>query len=568
MSRYIGARYVIKVYENSLDPSSAEWESNVNYEPLILVTYNNGSYLSKKDVPANIGDPASNPTYWAQTGFYNGQIAFLQSQIDEIKDAFVTPEMFGAVGDGVADDTAALASAFACPFVIMADATYRITDKVEVTSNIIIGHNSNINADFPSWVERVLDVKSLNTINISGVNINANNKASYGFFIGNDGDLLPDLDNVIVTGCSCKNTNNKTSGNNSSGIFIYRNNYHALVSECTVTNCARESSTPGIKASIGIHVSHIVGSCEINNNKIDNITYEVGEAADADGIHAYSLNANDNSQKEDCSILISNNSIKDCQGRFIKTQGENIKVTGNTMHNDNIEIIDNFVGIDMQTAGGIVSENWMKIDGYTGGSGAHFITVAGKDYTKQIMSAAIANNTLFASTSIYSGMLIYGAKIVDSFITITGNNLKGATTMLYIGGDDSQTSKTEVAAANNIYDDYTNSIYVKPSIASLIKVLRLNNLGANEKNAQIYDFVAPNTITTPKDLLDYIEYSIDDLGFTTGFVSWTGVGTFAYSVNRRNATYCDVILYYQSANIYRLWHTPTNYYFQFTGSVI
>lgn len=81
--QYIGARYVTKIYENSLDPSSAEWEQ-VNYEPLVLVTYNNGSYLSKKSVPASVGDPASNPSYWVQTGFYNGQIASLQAQIDDI----------------------------------------------------------------------------------------------------------------------------------------------------------------------------------------------------------------------------------------------------------------------------------------------------------------------------------------------------------------------------------------------------------------------------------------------------------------------------------------------------
>lgn len=83
--QYIGARYVTKVYENSLDPSSAEWEANVNYEPLTMVTYNYGSYLSKKEVPASIGNPADNPTYWVQTGFYNGQIANLQNQINNLK---------------------------------------------------------------------------------------------------------------------------------------------------------------------------------------------------------------------------------------------------------------------------------------------------------------------------------------------------------------------------------------------------------------------------------------------------------------------------------------------------
>ena len=77
--QYIGARYVTKVYENSLDPSSAEWEAGINYEPLTMVTYNMGSYLSKKAVPASVGDPATNPTYWTQTGFYNGQIAYLDA---------------------------------------------------------------------------------------------------------------------------------------------------------------------------------------------------------------------------------------------------------------------------------------------------------------------------------------------------------------------------------------------------------------------------------------------------------------------------------------------------------
>ena len=82
--QYIGARYTIKIYENSLDPSNAEWESGHSYEPLTMVQYNNDTYLSKKEVPQNIGDPASNPTYWVVTGFYNGQISALQDEIDDI----------------------------------------------------------------------------------------------------------------------------------------------------------------------------------------------------------------------------------------------------------------------------------------------------------------------------------------------------------------------------------------------------------------------------------------------------------------------------------------------------
>lgn len=88
MSRkYIGARYVPKFYENSLDPSSCEWEPNVNYEPLTVVTLDNDHcYISKKTVPSSIGTPAQNATYWLDQGSYSAYIRDLQSQIDALSD--------------------------------------------------------------------------------------------------------------------------------------------------------------------------------------------------------------------------------------------------------------------------------------------------------------------------------------------------------------------------------------------------------------------------------------------------------------------------------------------------
>lgn len=83
---YIGARYVLKIYENSQNPLSADWESGVNYEPLVMVNYNNSSYISKKQVPATIGNPVDNPSYWALSGLYNGQIAQIQNDVNSLKD--------------------------------------------------------------------------------------------------------------------------------------------------------------------------------------------------------------------------------------------------------------------------------------------------------------------------------------------------------------------------------------------------------------------------------------------------------------------------------------------------
>lgn len=66
--QYVGARYVPKI----ADP--VEWQENTAYEALVIVTYNNSSYTSRKPVPVTVGIPPENTEYWALTGNYNAQI--------------------------------------------------------------------------------------------------------------------------------------------------------------------------------------------------------------------------------------------------------------------------------------------------------------------------------------------------------------------------------------------------------------------------------------------------------------------------------------------------------------
>lgn len=87
--QYIGARYVPKFYQNSVD-GSTQWESNVVYDPLTYVTLINGHmYISKKQVPATVGSPVSNIDYWLDIGSYNGFIEELQDEIDTINDTLL-----------------------------------------------------------------------------------------------------------------------------------------------------------------------------------------------------------------------------------------------------------------------------------------------------------------------------------------------------------------------------------------------------------------------------------------------------------------------------------------------
>lgn len=110
---YIGSRYV-PIFKGA-------WNATLSYEALTIVEYGNNSFTSKRPVPLNTppttGD--ENDPYWVLTGNYNGQIANLQNQINvhtsEIaalaNKLYVDVKNFGAVGDGITDDTQAIQTA-------------------------------------------------------------------------------------------------------------------------------------------------------------------------------------------------------------------------------------------------------------------------------------------------------------------------------------------------------------------------------------------------------------------------------------------------------------------------
>lgn len=73
--QYVGARYVPKIM--------GEWDKNIPYEALSIVTYKGNSFTSKIPVPAkvDIGDE----TYWVNTGNYNAQVEEYRKEALEAK---------------------------------------------------------------------------------------------------------------------------------------------------------------------------------------------------------------------------------------------------------------------------------------------------------------------------------------------------------------------------------------------------------------------------------------------------------------------------------------------------
>ena len=272
--QYIGARYVPLVYENTVDPSSAEWQENVNYEPMIIVTFNLGSYMSKKYVPASVGNPAENPDYWVQMGQYNGQIAHLQSEIDALDDKVdnitVTPELFGAKGDGIADDTDAVQSALNSGCRVYLKNTYLVSVSEEapfhhglvVPNGCIIEGSGTLKLnpnDYSNYDILYIPVNSDNVrikdITIYGDSLqHTGNTGEWGFGINVDGGNNVVIENVTIDNC----WGDGILIGNLDDTTLHNGNNYVTVKNCKVTNNGRNN----ISVSHGKNI--VIDGCDIS----------------------------------------------------------------------------------------------------------------------------------------------------------------------------------------------------------------------------------------------------------------------------------------------------------------
>lgn len=229
--QYIGARYVPKFYFNP-DDSSNDWKSGVLYEALTIVTYNNDSYTSKITVPESVGNPTDNPQYWACTTKYTAALQALQTtvgdhenRIDTLEandakvDFLVTPELFGAVGDGVTDDTIAIQNAFDSGLIVeFSPKTYLFT-RLNIRNDLIVfGNGCTLKASDYTGAGTLegaieLQVSVINALKFDNVNFEQIRSAStnqyYNIFTINLAAFSNAvLNNVEFTNCNFKNFRN------------------------------------------------------------------------------------------------------------------------------------------------------------------------------------------------------------------------------------------------------------------------------------------------------------------------------------------------------------------------
>lgn len=256
--QYIGARYVPKF--------DGAWDNTKEYDPLIIVSYQGNSYTSRTFVPANID--ITNETYWALTGNYNAQVEAYRQEVYNLSadlallSNYVTPEMFGAIGDGIRDDTQALKDAAASGKALLLTGIYAVTDTIDFTETTIMLDNSSIKALSALQYVVTLCYDEQNTNRRFKINVNSNGIADTGIGVGYCKGCILDL-SVINSNTTGIELGHRQSGNNEN-VFLKLSVYgkadgtSAIGIKC---NCA--DNTIGLIATSNVETGVLVTSGEL-----------------------------------------------------------------------------------------------------------------------------------------------------------------------------------------------------------------------------------------------------------------------------------------------------------------
>lgn len=339
--QYVGARYVPRFID---DP----WNDTTKYEALDVVDNGSGtSYIAKKPVP--VGTPLSDRNYWFVYGSTSGAIINLQNQIDAIRRGFVMPEMFGATGDGITDDTVPLKNALTSGYnvILGTDKEYLISDKIEITKGInIIGNNSKIFAAVETDLLIIHD--SVDHFGLNGVKFEApptvNTETALVAFIedANDTPRLMGATNIIVENCefkggtielelnsvtdaivnNCifKNCNPKPGETAGGYCILIQSSYNVAITNCSFT----EQKTVRHKIYVSVNSYHVTNISN-SNIKVDNCYFDDSEQQYA-ASNTSALNI-----RSTYGAVISNNYFYHCVG--FSATSENGEI--------DIDIIDN-----------------------------------------------------------------------------------------------------------------------------------------------------------------------------------------------------------------------------------
>lgn len=435
------------------------------------------------------------------SGFLTGTVG---STVNNKLQEFVSPRDFGAVGDGVADDTTAVQAALNSEKPLdWGGLTYRITGTVSRTYTSDIyweGRNATILYD-GTHVERAVLIQG------GGINIVLNDLTFDGqklcntvLSVLNDSGAYSNLtcNNVFVTRAKRLATFNGGEGMLVRGSFYQFSMNGGGASDCELPLGQGTSSVQGI-AGIGAtwySIDRYVQAMYINNVRVEKIySSDLSYQDDQDGMVYFS--PTDSTIKVPSLFTCSNSEFVNCYGRSIKTQCRDTVVQASSfIRTEGLASGRGNGEVDAQAGNGNCRDlTFSYSNGYEPGGCVNVSTLPGQngllvdgcfvisDSVTTLTTFAgvfprttglssihtISNNKIFGSVKTFFSFLCNGdknyAQVSNNFVQkiVNGETSEKALIYIKISGSTSPYN-AYVTAFDNVYADTDTPALVRDSI--------------------------------------------------------------------------------------------------------
>lgn len=258
-------------------------------------------------------------------------------------------KQFGATGDGVTDDTAAIQAALdsGAASIGVPAGTYACGDlTASGPSSVILGRGTLL----ATTTDGEMLTLGASGIRLEGLTLDGNSTASQGIVIG------AGLQRVTVVGCEVRNLAQTAGSLIVAGVNVHGDGYAHSIINCYLHDL--DATVGGV--SRGVFVSTNGGASQVSKHvTVDGgVIADISPSADGDGVHVQDPEVASH-------FSVKNVSFENCAKRAIKIQADYVSVEGVKIVNDVVEAAAPLIDV----YGSYADVSGFQISGKRAGSG-------------------------------------------------------------------------------------------------------------------------------------------------------------------------------------------------------